>query len=202
MRIITLLIGVVVTAIGIFSLSQPGGTLSVLAFPAGAGMLLVGINRILLSFAARNRELSRWLFAEGILTLLLAGIILADNVTSDVAAWTLIGSWTLFAGLQRLFTTYMFKQRGMKSWSWDLFMNILVLACGILSTLQQTTATVSFSTQMGILFMLHGISLIVLGLILPKSIKIWYHRFRNHTEHTPIERFSGDQKQPGETDER
>lgn len=183
MRIQTLLTGFLITATGLFSLAHPGGTFATLAFPAGIAMLLAGINRILLSLTPRSLDFSRWLLLEGLLTVALALVVLGDQVSAESAAWAVIGTWTLFAGLSRVFATFMMKHRGMTHWIWDLFMNLMVLAYGILSLLKQTINAMDISTLVGILFLIHGISFVVLGFTLPKSMKLWHHKFRNHPAH-------------------
>lgn len=189
MRIQTLLTGFLITAAALFSLAHPGGTFAILAFPVGMAMLLAGINRILLSLTPRSLELSRWLLLEGLITVILALIILGDQIGVESAAWATIGTWTLFTGLSRLFSTFMLKHRGMHYWIWDLFLNLMTLSCGILSLLQQTVGAMDLSALIGILFLLHGISFAVLGFTLPKSMKLWHHKFRNQPTH----------REPGET---
>lgn len=191
MRIQTLLTGFLITATGIFSLAHPGGTFATLAFPAGMAMLLAGINRILLSLTPRSLEFSRWLLLEGLLTIILALIVLGDQIGVESAAWATIGTWTLFAGLSRLFSTFMLKHRGMYYWIWDLFLNLMTLSFGILSLLQQTADSMDISAMIGILFLIHGISFVVLGFTLPKSMKLWHHKFRNHPAHRGPHRESG-----------
>ena len=191
MRIQTLLTGFLITATGLFSLAHPGGTFATLAFPAGMAMLLAGINRILLSLTPRSLEFSRWLLLEGLLTIILALIVLGDQIGVESAAWATIGTWTLFAGLSRLFSTFMLKHRGMYYWIWDLFLNLTTLSFGILSLLQQTVNSMDISALIGILFLIHGISFVVLGFTIPKSMKLWHHKFRNHPAHRVPHRESG-----------
>jgi len=97
------LIGLLYLALGIYLLVRPAVALASLTLLLAGYLLAKGIVVIILAFRVRALGGSGWLFFDGAVALLLAGMIAASwPSSSEWAIGTLIGVSMLFAGFTRL----------------------------------------------------------------------------------------------------
>jgi uncharacterized membrane protein HdeD (DUF308 family) len=98
-----ILLGIVYGAIGFYLLANPVAGLASLTLAIAIYLLIEGVLEFVLSFRLRPLPGSGWLLVDGIVTLLLAGMIWSTWPSS--AAWvvgTLVGISMLFSGITRL----------------------------------------------------------------------------------------------------
>ena len=108
--IITLLIGVVYTIVGLVFLFNPFGGAIALTLILGAFLLVEGILKIVLSFKLKALSNWVWIFFEGVITVII-GLFIVLNWPSD-SIWViglLFGISILFSGLTSMVTAFMMK---------------------------------------------------------------------------------------------
>jgi uncharacterized membrane protein HdeD (DUF308 family) len=98
-----ILLGIVYGAIGFYVLTNPVAGLASLTLALAIYLLIEGVLECVLSFQLRPLPGSRWLLIDGIVTLVLAGLIWSAWPSSAVwVVGTLVGISMLFSGVTRL----------------------------------------------------------------------------------------------------
>ena len=108
--IITMVIGILYTLVGLLFLFNPFGGAITLTLILGAFLLIDGILRIILSFKLKALSNWVWIFFEGIITALI-GIFVLMSWPSD-SLWVigfLFGISILFSGLTSMVISFMLK---------------------------------------------------------------------------------------------
>ncbi len=108
--IITLVIGILYTLVGLLFLFNPFGGAITLTLILGAFLIVDGILRIILAFKLKALSNWVWIFFEGIITALI-GIFILVNWPSD-SLWVigfLFGISILFSGLTSMVISFMLK---------------------------------------------------------------------------------------------
>ena len=98
-----LLIGILYLAIAFYILTRPAAGLASLTLLLASYLFVKGILEFVLAFRMRPFPGSRWLFFDGLMAILLGGMIGSTwPSSSEWAIGTLIGVSILFAGISRL----------------------------------------------------------------------------------------------------
>lgn len=100
MRLLKILTGVVLIIAGVFSLASPGEAFYTIAFVMGSAMLVAGLGGILLYLKMRKTKTVYSLtFSEGLITLILGCLVLANQLTADTMIPVFLGpgsSWQVY----------------------------------------------------------------------------------------------------------
>lgn len=108
MRTLTMIMGLILVASGVFLFAETGkGFLSV-AFIVGIVLILVGLV-LCFSYRRLNRdkeETVHWVLIEGLTSFLIGLIVLTGYLNADVAVISVFGLWIMIAGIRTLVIAY------------------------------------------------------------------------------------------------
>lgn len=120
------LIGVIAIVLGIWCLSHPGTTLTLLGALFIAGFLVSGIFEIF--FAISNRNNYRgwgWTLAGGIIDILFAFLLLAMPIGTIAVLLFMVGFWIMFQSIWAIGSAIDLQRHGVRGWGWILTFGIL-----------------------------------------------------------------------------
>lgn len=113
--------------LGIVSFFHPLASLMSLAFFAGIGFLVAGINHLVPYFTMRGSALRPgWLLPQGILDVLLGLVMLTKIGLTTLMIPILLGLWVLFTAVLRLVVSFRLRAAGLKRW-WMMLISSVVL---------------------------------------------------------------------------
>lgn len=149
--------GVLSILFGLVALIFPGITLAALGIYFAISILVGGTMQIISSFNARGRN-SNWylLLAEGLIGLLIGGVILARPQLVATVFVTIIGLWALFLGLVFLYT-YFKKMLPAFSNSFLLIISILSLIMGLIIIVNPFESTRFITVVIGLYALIYGV---------------------------------------------
>jgi uncharacterized membrane protein HdeD (DUF308 family) len=102
-----ILLGILYGAIGFYILTQPGIGLASLTLALAFYLFIEGVLEFILSFQLRPAAGSGWLLFDGIVTVILAALIMSNWPSSSVwVLGTLVGISMFFSGLTRLMASF------------------------------------------------------------------------------------------------
>lgn len=137
MRILTIIVGFLLAALGIFSILNAGLAFISLAFPIGLGLMLVGLVEC---FAYRkavdDEEDKHWILIEGLTTFFLGIVVISGQLAADIAVPAVFGMWSAISGIRGLVVVLMKgKEEGEKeiNYYWDMATGVLATALGVVS---------------------------------------------------------------------
>ncbi len=108
MRTLTMIMGLILGAVGIFLFAEAGvGFLSV-AFIVGITLILVGLV-LCFSYRSLNRdkeEAVHWVLIEGLTSFLIGLIVLTGYLNADVAVIAVFGLWIMITGIRNMVIAY------------------------------------------------------------------------------------------------
>lgn len=135
MRILTIAVGILLAALGIFSILHAGLAFISLAFPIGLALLLVGLVEC---FAYRkavdDEEDKHWILIEGLTTFFLGIVVISGQVAADIAVPAVFGLWSIISGIRGLVVVLSMgevKEEKDINYYWDLLTSILAALLGI-----------------------------------------------------------------------
>ena len=167
MRVFKIAAGVILVITGIFCFSAPGATFVSVAFVLGAAMLLSGISGVAAYiWIGRKREVPYLLLAEGVTSILLGILVLANQIIADAAIPVFFGLWVLFSGVLRVADGVSRIKDDVRVWSWLVILGSLGVITGMYSFFN--TVLFNFSPVMltGILFVMQGAHVLTTGVSL------------------------------------
>lgn len=171
---ISLLVGILVTVVGIWSLVTPVNTLIAITYVFVTALILIGIFNIILAVSNRNYINGwGWHLAGGILELLM-GIILLILPTLSVTTILifLIGFWMLFRSGTGIAESCELQMMGVKGWGWLLALSILSLLFSFLFFISPVFGGMFTVIYVGISLIFYGIFNIFLAFKLRKMKEI------------------------------
>ena len=159
---------VVVSAIlmiltGMFIIFNPKKTVGAISWIIGLMALISGILIFLfyLSFARGNIGAGSVLFS-GIADSVIGVIFLSHSYIAAQMLAFIAGIWLALYGTERFVYAVDLKALGFKSWWLRLVLGIVCTIAGLLAMISPITAAISVSIVLGIGFIFHGASLIVM----------------------------------------
>lgn len=171
MRVLTIVMGVILTLAGIWCLINLGQTYAALAFVLGIVMLVSGISSIITYIMGhKDEKLSGWVLAEGIFTTILGIIVLINPFTADVMISIFFGMWLMVSGVLRIVGAFEQRKLGLP-YGWTLILGILSLLVGLYGFVHPLVAGLALAMLLAIFFIMQGINTIALGVAMPSSKK-------------------------------
>lgn len=135
MRILTILVGFLLAALGIFSILNAGIAFISMAFPIGLALMLVGlVECFAYKKAVDDEEDKHWILIEGLTTFFLGIVVLSGQLAADIAVPAVFGMWSIISGLRGLVVLFSMsepKEEKDMNYYWDLITAILAGALGI-----------------------------------------------------------------------
>ncbi len=97
MKVFKILAGILLIITGIFCFAHPGELFPYVAFPLGCAMLASGVFSAFVYFwYSRKGEISNYIIAEGLLSIILGGLVLSNQLLADAAIPVFFGMWVIF----------------------------------------------------------------------------------------------------------
>lgn len=158
-----LVAGIFLIAGGVFAIYVPSSALWSLAWIIGLTLLLEGICSIAL-YAQIGWRIpgSGWYLFDGIVTVILAGFLLLNQVVTVSVLPPLLGMWIIIMGVERIMRAVDAKRMGDREWWCILILGILSVCCGIVFFLFPQISTTAIGIAIGIFLILYGCSTILL----------------------------------------
>ena len=157
-RIIDIAAGILLTAGGVFCLCNQDAAV------VSAGILfgLFTLAEIVV-FAGTSKTLlgSGWLLLNGVLTVIMALLLLFNQWFTLLSLPLLFTLWLLFSGIGRFVSAFDLRALGVRAWGWVLAIGILLTAAGIICMMNPWISVAAVGLTVGLVLILQGISLVV-----------------------------------------
>ncbi len=173
MRVFKIMAGVILILTGIFCFAVPGATFLSIAFVLGCAMLLSGMSGIsAYIWIRKEREVSsHLLLVEGILSVILGILVLANQLVADAAIPVFFGMWVMFSGIVRVVDGYFYRESEGTIWRWLVSLGSLGILTGFYAFFNTVIFAFSPVMLVGILFAIQGINILLVGVSLPYQRK-------------------------------
>ena len=165
LRVLWLIVGVLLIAVGVYFIASPGATIASLSLLIGISILISGIVDIIIY--AISREViagAGWLLADGIITVLLAALLLCNQWVLTAIQPFLFSMWILFSGVAKTVDSFELKRFGVKGWGWFTALGILLIVAGFITFFSPVISIVTIAILVGISLILHGITAVLQAL--------------------------------------
>lgn len=167
MRILSMITGVLLAAVGILSIANEGLSFISMAFPIGVVLILVGLVECFsYKKAIENEEGKHWLLIEGLTTFILGVVVLSGHLSADVAVPIVFGMWVMVSGI-RGFVVLMQMMEDKEEKDIDFYWNFMVsglnLIIGIYTFYNSATFQFSVLMILGLCFVVQGANIIKIG---------------------------------------
>ena len=174
----TSVVGVLMIILGLVMMIFPTISYLVLSSIVGVVIFVSGISNLALAANSHNIMVGKvWVFANGIVEVLLGFILMFSVVVSELILPVLLGLWILFKALNIIGISDDMSILEMPGASWTMLMGILTLLCAFIVISQPlifgATAVVLWSS----------IALIILGVTLflySLQLKKMHHHFKDN----------------------
>lgn len=181
MRILTNFSGIVLILTGLWCFINQGVTFAGIAFVLGIVMIINGAIVTAAFLKRKNRmEKMAWVLSESMLVMILGGVVLSNQLSTDLTVVIFFGMWMLFSGCNRVVGALTLKKQEDHAWSWTMGLGVLCVLAGIYSFLNPILAGLAVSVVVGIYFLIQGVNMLALGISLP-HVKRRRH-YRRHGE--------------------
>ena len=166
MRILSIIIGVLLIAAGIYCLCNQDVAAMSAGIVLGLLMLIAGIVEIVI-FAGTSRFIlgSGWLLLDGVLTVVMSLFLLFNQWFTMMSLPILFTVWLLFSGVSRFVSAFDLKALGMRGWGWILALGIVLLVFGVVCMMDPWVSVVAVGVTVGLVLILEGIGTIAVACI-------------------------------------
>ncbi|MFS0783036.1 HdeD family acid-resistance protein [Bacillus sp. 1P06AnD] len=173
-RILILVSGILMIGLGFWFMVDPSVTLAAFTVFIGLLMMVSGIFHIIMYFYHRKyRRTSGWVLADGILTLLLGIVLVADQISGTLALAYLFSFWVLFSGLLRVIGAFEARDFDIPYWGWIMAAGIIGILIGFMALFNPIIAAIGIAFIIGAFFIVQGIFAIVTFYYLTKYMRRW-----------------------------
>ena len=166
MKIVSIIVGIILVIGGIFCIASPAATFLSIGLAIGFLLLISGINQIT-SFFPRSSGSSVWELIGGILTVVVAALLIISvpaEIIADVVLIYIFAAWILISGIMRIFTAAKFKP---PYWGFGVAVGILSAILGVYSFFHPIITAFALGILIGLWVIIYGFSIIMLGIALP-----------------------------------
>jgi len=157
---------------GVWAFTFRGMGFVSIAFVVGCVMISSGFFCILVYFFAPGKHAGfGWFCAEGLLTAILGGIILANLLIVDSFIPLFFGMWILFCGTLRVVASLHSVMSRNHSWIITLLFGIISILAGVYAFYNQFSTDVSMIILTGAFILLQGVNVLIYGVFIPGKKK-------------------------------
>jgi len=168
MRILAVITGMVLMLTGIWSIANRGTVFLSIAFVLGCVMVFAGVLSMLVYFFAPGRQGGfGWFLAEGLVTAILGGVVLANQLATDSMILPFFGMWILFGGVMRIVASLHLVLSKNNSWVVTLFLGLFSAAAGGYAFFNQVIWGIPLIIMTGLYFLLQGVNVLAYGVFIP-----------------------------------
>jgi len=173
MRIITVVTSITLMLTGIWCISNQGEFFVNIAFVLGCVMVAVGVLCMLIYFFAPGKQGGfGWFLAEGLITAILGGIVLYNQLVTDSMIPVFFGMWIMFCGVMRVVASLHLVMARNNSWIVNLLLGLISTAAGGYAFFNQTALGLSIIILTGIYFLIQGVNILAYGVFIPGKKRI------------------------------
>jgi uncharacterized membrane protein HdeD (DUF308 family) len=104
--------------------------------------------------------------SSGIVTILLAGMLLSGLLITDRIVILFFGLWILFSGTNRIVASLVMIGKKLYGWPWSLASGILSISLGIIAGTEVLADSFTLVMIIGFTFLLEGTNTIIAGILL------------------------------------
>lgn len=172
-KVLWIIAGVVLIVGGIAAFFNPLAGITTFEAICGFALAVSGIMSIIAYCASSKVMLGAgWILAEGILSLILGGVILVASFSNGIIATEITGMlakfvgwllafWLLFSGITHITRSVDLHKLSAKGWGWGLIWGILCIVCALGVFCQPViTALGTMSFVLGIILIVGGVSIL------------------------------------------
>ncbi len=171
MKVLTIIMGVLVTIGGFFCMFTPGATFLTLGWLVGILVTVAGINIIAAYVAARKAGASSaWDLVSGILTTVVGLMLIFNNfmqLFTDVMIIYFFAGMLIVTGIFRVVAALKLKKAA-QSWVFILVIGIITVLLGCYSFIHPVFTAVTIGFLMGFWVIQSGINLIIVATAMDK----------------------------------
>jgi uncharacterized membrane protein HdeD (DUF308 family) len=144
-----------------------------IAFVLGCVMAFAGFLSILVYFFAPGKQDGfGWFFAEGLTTLILGGIVLANQLVTDYMVPVFFGMWILFCGVMRIVASLHLILAKNNTWIFTLALGFISASFGVYTFFNQAMMGIPLILLIGIVFLIQGVNVLVYGIFIPGKKRV------------------------------
>lgn len=171
-KVLWILFGILMIISGIIALFNPLNTLLMLAYVIGFLMTFSGVSSIFYFFDIKGSVGASWVLVDGIISIVLGIIILANIQITGAFIPFLAAFWAIFRGIISIVSSFDMKKIGITRWYLMLIGGIISLIIGIILTFHPVLAALVVSLMVGFALIMYGILTIGFCLSFKKNQKI------------------------------
>ncbi|MCQ2550867.1 MAG: DUF308 domain-containing protein [Clostridia bacterium] len=165
MRSLTILVGIILVGVGVFSVAEYGAGFLAIAFVVGIALMLTGL---VLCFSYRKlnqdkEEAVHWVLIEGLTSFLLGLIVFTGYINADIAVSSVFGFWIMITGIRAVVIAYDSFQHETFKFNVGFVLGTVNLIVGILVFFNNALFTVSVLMLVGACLILQGLNVIKIG---------------------------------------
>ncbi len=166
MRIVTVIAGILLTVLGIFSIANAGLSFLSLAFPIGIILMLTGlVECFVYKRIKEDVDAGHWVLIDGLTTFILGIVVLTGRLAADIAVPVVFGMWSMISGI-RGFSVLAFetdtKEKNIDFY-WAFIVSFLNFAIGVYAFFNTSLLHLSVLMILGICFVVQGANVIKIG---------------------------------------
>ena len=176
MRVLTIMVGTLFTATGIYLVANGGLSFMSVAFIVGLVFIVAGAVECLSYTGQRGEdETKTWILLDGATTFILGGLIMLNKLSADVAVPLVLGMWILMSGLRNFVHAWEKigdREDGFYS---HLILGLVTVVLGLYAFFDQDLFDFSTITLVGIYMIAGGLNIahvgITIRIIKPEFLK-------------------------------
>lgn len=165
MRILTMLVGLILMGVGVFSVAEYGVGFLAVAFIIGIALMLVGFV-LCFSYRRLNQETEEavhWVLIEGLTSFLLGLIVITGYLNADIAVSSVFGFWIMIAGIRSAVIAYDSFQHETFKLNVGYVLGLANLVVGLLVFFNMALLSLSVLTLVGGCLILQGLNVVKIG---------------------------------------
>lgn len=115
---------------------------------------------LIVNYIVNHTYTSAWVLIEGIVTTLIAVIILLNSQMTVLTLTAMFGIWVVFSGIVRIIAAFAVKKAELSSWVWILTFGIISTLFGFIMLSNPIIGMIGIVVAMGVFFIVQGINAI------------------------------------------
>lgn len=170
MRILTIIIGALLTIAGFFSLANAGLSFISLAFPIGIILIITGLVECLAyKKTIETPEERHWILIEGLTTFVLGVVVLTGQLAADAAVPVVFGLWSMISGIRGFVVITQQSESKEKDldFYWTVTVSALNLIVGLYAFFNTALLQLSVLAILGLCFVVQGVDIVKLAVDTP-----------------------------------
>ena len=166
MRILTIIVGALLTILGVFSVANAGLSFLSLACPIGVVLIIVGmVECFAYKRTVEDEENRHWVLIEGLTTFILGVVVLTGQLAADIAVPVVFGMWSMISGIRGfvIVTQVVEKKEKDIDFYWTVVVSALNLIVGVYTFFNLMLFHLSVLMILGVCFVVQGANVIKIG---------------------------------------